>query len=300
MKILIVNADDFGLSRETNLAIEQAHRSGLVRSASLMANMPAFDHALEVLAANPELGVGAHLCLTSGRPVLPPEEVPLLVGRTGRFVRGFFGLWRLLRSRRGRDALAQIGAELAAQLARIESRLGAIDHLNGHQHVHLLPGVFPLVAALARGAKATVRLPLEPPVQRPLGQRWKRLVTGGTFKAALLAHFARMAKARCPEVVHADACLGVGESGRLDDEALAAMLDGLPAGVTELLCHPGAASFDGSCTDCSALDRDFLQSHFRSLELRALCSANARAMLERRGIILDTFRRCAGLPRLAA
>ena len=70
---LVVNADDFGITRGVNMAIEQAHREGILTSASLMANMPHREHAVQaVLASNPKLGAGLHLCLTSGRSVSPP------------------------------------------------------------------------------------------------------------------------------------------------------------------------------------------------------------------------------------
>ena len=101
-KYVVVNADDLGITRSTNLAIRQAFREGIVTSASLMANMTAFQHALDhVVYQNPGLGIGIHLCLTSGKPVLPPAQVPLLVDRQGHFCRGFLGLYRLVRSRQG-------------------------------------------------------------------------------------------------------------------------------------------------------------------------------------------------------
>ena len=104
-KYLIINADDLGLSVATNLAIRRAFREGVVTSASLMANMPALDHAIEhVIHGSPHLGVGVHLCLTSGRPVLA-GQVPLLVDEEGCFRHGFSGLLRLVCGRRRDEAL---------------------------------------------------------------------------------------------------------------------------------------------------------------------------------------------------
>jgi chitin disaccharide deacetylase len=66
---LIVNADDFGLSRGINRGIIQSHEYGIVTSASLFANGPAFDDALEKITTCPKLGVGVHLNVLRGAPV---------------------------------------------------------------------------------------------------------------------------------------------------------------------------------------------------------------------------------------
>src|ERR687896_2728566 len=80
---LVVNADDFGISRGVNRGIVEAHRSGLVTSASLMANLPAAEDALTRAATCPDLGLGLHLTLSAGRPLSPPEQLPSLVDGTG-------------------------------------------------------------------------------------------------------------------------------------------------------------------------------------------------------------------------
>ena len=72
MKRLIVTADDFGLSGPVNEAVEEAHRRGILTAASLMVGAPAFDDAVRRARAMPNLGVGLHLVLLDGRPVLPP------------------------------------------------------------------------------------------------------------------------------------------------------------------------------------------------------------------------------------
>src|SRR5918999_6510924 len=82
---LVVNADDFGISRGVNRGIVEAHRSGLVTSASLMANLPSAEDALTRAAICPDLGLGLHLTLTAGRPLLPPAAVPTLVDPDGQF-----------------------------------------------------------------------------------------------------------------------------------------------------------------------------------------------------------------------
>ncbi len=83
---LIVNADDFGLTSGVNRAIAELHEAGVLTSASLMARGGAADEAIAMARATPTLGVGCHVLLVDGEPVLPPDRVPTLVDRkTGRF-----------------------------------------------------------------------------------------------------------------------------------------------------------------------------------------------------------------------
>ena len=83
---LIVNADDFGMAPAITDAIIDCHRRGIVTSTSLMANLPAAEHAAWRAQEVPGLGVGIHLNLTQGPPLSPPERIPMLVGTDGEFL----------------------------------------------------------------------------------------------------------------------------------------------------------------------------------------------------------------------
>src|SRR4030043_336716 len=85
-KMLIVNADDFGMSEEISDGIITAHLEGIVTSTSLMVNMPDAKRAVRLAQQTPSLDVGMHLNMTEGHPVLPPEKVPTLVNNTGEFL----------------------------------------------------------------------------------------------------------------------------------------------------------------------------------------------------------------------
>lgn len=218
-KYLIVNADDLGISIPVNLAIRRGFREGIVTSASLLANMPAFGHAVEeVIRPNPGLGVGVHLSATSGPPVLPPERVPLLVDAQGScFRRGFVGLWRLLHSKRREAALCQIQEELAAQVERAEALGLQIDHLDGHQHVHMIPGLFDLVVGLARTRRIAVRVASEAFRLRqrgPIGV-FACLANAGILKSAVLNHFARVNRRKWPNILKTDHYFGALDTGRM-------------------------------------------------------------------------------------
>src|SRR4029077_12516310 len=112
-KQLIVCADDFGRDIAINEAVEQAHRHGILTAASLMVGVPAVADAVARARRLPSLGVGLHLVLADGAPVLPASEVPALVGGDGRFdsnmVRAGFRFYFSLAARR------QLAAEIHAQ-----------------------------------------------------------------------------------------------------------------------------------------------------------------------------------------
>ncbi|OQP14540.1 MULTISPECIES: chitin disaccharide deacetylase [Geobacillus thermoleovorans group] len=143
----IVNADDFGYSKGVNYGILEAFQNGVVTSATLMANMPAAEHAARLAKDHPELGVGIHFVLTCGRPL---ADVPSLVNENGEFPRRGEAL---VGARRG-----DIERELCAQLERFFSFGLTPTHIDSHHHVHEHPNVFPVVEQLAE----RYRLPIRP------------------------------------------------------------------------------------------------------------------------------------------
>ena len=84
-KGLIVTADDFGVAREVNQAVEHAHRDGVLTAASLMIGGGAVEQAVALTRRTPSLRVGLHIVLVEGRPVLPASSLPDLTGRDGLF-----------------------------------------------------------------------------------------------------------------------------------------------------------------------------------------------------------------------
>lgn len=291
-KYLIVNADDLGLARPTNLAIGQAFREGILTSASLMANMPACRHALEqVVRPNPGLGVGIHFCLTSGRPVLPAASVQLLVNRRGEFCRGFFGLYRLLYGRQRHAASAQIAAELRAQIQRLDHAGICLDHVDSHQHVHMIPPIFAVVAELAAARGAAVRIADEHFRLAPRWlPRWLACATnGGLAKKVILSHFAREDRGIGQNGRHADHYFGVLETGKITPQVLREVFAALPSGFAEINCHPGPAGPADETMVCSQADRHFHASPNRAAELAALMDPALRNALSAAAITLARF-----------
>lgn len=266
---LIINADDLGFSRNTNLAVLRGHHEGPVGSASLLANMPAFEHAVEcVVGASPRLGVGVHLCVTSGRPVLAPEEVPLLVDRQGRFAHGPAGIWRVLR--RSEEARLQVQREWAAQVRRVETCGICPDHFDSHEHVHMLPQLFPIVVELAVRRGAAFRVADEPWGAWSPARVLSRFLHGGAAKKLVLAAAARKVRSAIPPAICPARYFGVLDGGRWTPAWLLETLGHLPQGVSELNVHVGLAGpLDAPC-DASPRDAAFHRSARRAAELAAL------------------------------
>lgn len=147
---LIVNADDFGLTRGVNLGIIEALQRGVVRSATLMAQMPATDHAIALSKGFPELAVGVHLCLTYGEPM--SDNVPTLLDDSGSFQtqRAFWENQSM--------NPAEIEKELQAQIDHVLAQGLEISHLDGHHHCHR----HALVAPAAEKLAARYAIPLRP------------------------------------------------------------------------------------------------------------------------------------------
>jgi chitin disaccharide deacetylase len=139
MKKLIVNADDFGLTKRVSEAIVEAHRHGIVTSTTLMANGAAFDAATDLSRQMPRLGIGVHLNLSEGMPVSPAPRIPSLLSAHGRLHLTPGRLWKAIAMRR--VSLADVETELRAQIAKIH-RAGILPtHFDGHKHVHILPRI---------------------------------------------------------------------------------------------------------------------------------------------------------------
>jgi predicted glycoside hydrolase/deacetylase ChbG (UPF0249 family) len=146
-RLLIVNADDYGLTVKVSRAILKAHRSGIVTSTSVLTLAPAFDTCAAWLRDVPTLGTGAHLAAVGeDAPLLLSSEIPTLVDRKGRLAAS----WRqfLPRAATGRVDPDDLRREFGAQMERILAAGLTIDHLDTHQNLHLWPMVSDVVMDL--------------------------------------------------------------------------------------------------------------------------------------------------------
>src|SRR5262245_42789961 len=158
---LIVTADDFGLSPQVNEAVERGHCEGILSAASLMVGAPAFDDAVRRALTLPKLGVGLHVTLLDGRPVLSTDNVPELVGADGRFFSDLASLGTKLYF--SRELRRQASAEIEAQFQRFADAGLAPDHINAHKHFHLHPVVLDMILEFVPDlGSPPIRVPFEP------------------------------------------------------------------------------------------------------------------------------------------
>jgi predicted glycoside hydrolase/deacetylase ChbG (UPF0249 family) len=137
-----VNADDFGYSRGINYGIIDAHKHGIVNSATMMMNMPGVTHSVLLAHENPKLKVGIHLVLTCGKPLL--ADVPSLVNKNGCFK-------RILEFKEQRDlSLDELAREWSAQIEKFLETGLTPTHFDSHHHVHTIPAFLPVVQMLSK------------------------------------------------------------------------------------------------------------------------------------------------------
>jgi chitin disaccharide deacetylase len=286
VKNLIVNADDLGWTEGVNRGIAEAHRRGLVTSTSLLANGRAFASALDVAHANPELGVGVHLNLSDGPPTADPEEVSGLLNETHCLQDGPEGL--LLRIASRSLPLEQVEREWDAQIQEIRDAGIEPTHLDGHKHVQMLPGLFEIALRLAKkhGIRA-VRVSHEESKLRAVlaaggGQTGVVLKQGVQARGLkLLARDARE-MADHAGLVTTDYFCGIAQTGELTHEGVAQLLESLPDGTTELMCHPGYADEELRATPTRLQES-------RQLELQILTDPTIRKLVATRGIRLLSY-----------
>jgi chitin disaccharide deacetylase len=239
MKRLIINADDFGLAPGVNRAIIELQQAGALSSATLMANGPFFSPAVYMAFAQPTLAVGCHVVLIDGSPCLRRAEVPSLVDpRNPSSFRNTVGSFfaDLLR---GRIREEEIEAEAVAQIRRVQSSGITVSHIDSHKHVHAFPRVLaPLLRAARQCGVRCVRNPFEPwwslKATRPAGtvRRMQVHVMRTQGRA-----FARLTREH--GMITADGSLGLLATGVLDESVLRSLLQAMPSGTWELVCHPG-------------------------------------------------------------
>lgn len=279
---LIVNADDFGFSKGVTDGIVTAHLEGVVTSTSMMANMPASEYAAEVHQKVPSLAVGAHLVLSQGRPILPPERVPSLVTSDGCFYSYAEVISRLSR---WKFAAAEIEAEFRAQLQWLRAHGVQPTHADSHHHVHLYPSsIGPYRAALmAEGVKSS-RAPRH--WSYPSKGWFDGPHGGGKVRKTVVAgYMAYLQYVNLRPFTLPDLCVtahpAFQRSWKQIGEGWTRTLRHLPDGAFELGCHPGVSD-ELSCASDEIAER-------REIELGVLTGQQMKDVVRERGIRLIQY-----------
>jgi predicted glycoside hydrolase/deacetylase ChbG (UPF0249 family) len=272
---LVVNGDDFGLSESINDGIIRAHTHGILTSTSIVAAGAAFDHAVALARAHPTLDVGVHLTLTEEHPAAPVESVPSLLTGAATLPPGPSAF--VVRFLRGAIALRDVALEFDAQVARVRDCGISVTHLDGHQHLHVLPGIRREVARLAQ--RHGIRF-----VRRPRERLRRFMLADGRRLDRTAALIALNLVCPAPQTWGAlttDHFAGFYFGGRLNTPNLMTQIAHLPKwGCCELMCHPGADS---------AELQGLAGVYDRRAECAALCDPKVRLELNAKGVDLISF-----------
>jgi chitin disaccharide deacetylase len=290
-----VTADDFGFSHGVNQAILRAHREGIVTRTSLMVTGEAAADAVAIARANPDLAVGLHLVVVSGRAALPQREIPALVDARGFFRGGPVGIG--LRYQFSGAAREQLSREIREQLVRFRETGIPLSHVDGHLHMHLHPFVLSCLIELAEEfGITTLRLPHE-----ELG--WNLSFDGRSAARKIVwsGIFGRLRRHAEPKLSAAGICAsdrvyGLLQTGRISEAYLLDLLPRLASSPdslrdVEIYAHPDAA-MRGEVSNGPA--------GAGQRELEALISPRVRGAVEEAGFTLADGAASASLGRAAA
>jgi predicted glycoside hydrolase/deacetylase ChbG (UPF0249 family) len=277
---LIVNADDFGLTNGVNRAIVELHLQGALTSTTLMARTGSTEEAIDEALKTPSMGVGCHVVLVDGQPVLPASEIPTLVDRKTGLFHAKLGAF-LRRALLGKIRTAEIEAEAGAQIALIERRGLKLTHIDTHKHMHMFSTVLrPVLRAARTAGISAVRNPFEPTwscratpnaplirrvevnLLRRLEPPFLRIVAEEGFKTT-------------------NGALGVLATGTLDAATFHSLLEKVPPGTWELVTHPG---FN---------DADLAHAHTRLLASREIEREALLGIKSMKGVGLINFAQLA-------
>ena len=263
MKQLIINSDDYGRTPEISRGIREAHLRGVVTSTTCMMNIPTTAEDIAIaLKETPALGLGVHLVLTMGRPVVAPEGGSSLTDENGNF----FKYAQLLNQLPALN-IDEVKREWRAQIeAFIKAAGRRPTHLDSHHHSsYFSPELFRAMLELAREYGCAIRFPFAGDISRELEETNERL----------------------PELIkdfnprHPDRFVVDFYDKRATYEELLNVINNLPDGRTEIMCHPGY-------TD-AAFAQESVYNDQRDRELKILTDPSIKTAIETNGIQLITF-----------
>jgi chitin disaccharide deacetylase len=242
---LILNADDFGLTRGINRAIAELAAAGALTSATLMASGPAFDDAIAVARAHPQLGIGCHIVLVDGVPASPPDSIASLLGPDRRCFRPTLRSF-LAALFTGRMRAEEIEREAIAQIRKLQSAGIAVTHIDTHKHAHIFPAVArPLLRAVEKCGVRAIRDPFEPAWSLALHQGDVKRRAAIRLVSALRPRWHSLPQLRDRRILTTGGTVAISATGVLDSQTLARILAALPgSGAYELCCHPGYSDSD--------------------------------------------------------
>ena len=238
MKVkVIVNADDFGMSKTVNEAVEEGFKNGIINSTSIMANMPAFYDAVEKLACMEGVGLAVHLNIIEGTAL---TNCPMLCDENGNFNLSFT---QILQKSLSKEFLKQVESEFRAQIEKVINFANP-DNLDSHVHVHAIPAIFNIVCKLAKEYRIPyVRTQFENIYITPNHkENFSKKHFVNFAKIMILNTFTLINKSELKKygLKTNDCVLGVGYTGMMNEQTIDFGLKSheRKTCVIEIICHP--------------------------------------------------------------
>lgn len=274
-RYLIINADDFGLTQGVTRGILDAAMGGVVTSTSVMINELVYEKYTFKKSDCSRLGIGLHLNLTQGRPILPAVDVTSLVSFDGYFMKP-----EKLFAHPERIHIGQVEKEWRAQIAAFRTVFGIPDHLDSHHHVHLYPALFNLFCHLALELKLPIRFPVQ--IENlPETEFFPYSFSDGNdlHESQWMEehNLLEMVKLSYPDHFMDNFFYTYKE----EPDTIQKIIDSIPEGINEMMCHPGYMD--------DRLSRVSTYTTRREDELSCLKSSHIREILKRSGIELIRF-----------
>ncbi|HEY3474131.1 MAG TPA: carbohydrate deacetylase [Anaerolineales bacterium] len=263
MKQLIINSDDYGRTPEISRGIRQAHLDGVVTSTTSMMNIPTTAADIAVaLKETPALGLGVHLVLTMGRPVIETGGGSSLTDENGNFLK-----YAQLIGQLHNLKIEQVKREWRAQIEVFMNATGCKPtHLDSHHHSsYFTPELFHAMLELASECECAIRFPFVGDTSKELEETYKHV-------PELMKKF---------NVPHPDRFIVDFYDERATYEVLLSAINNLPDGTTELMCHPGYVD--------DAFQNESVYNRQRERELEILTDPFIKEAIRANDIELITF-----------
>lgn len=284
---LIVNADDFGLTRGINLAVSECAEVGVIRSATLMVNGEAFDDAVKMAKGWEGFGTGIHFVLTDLKPLLPADKLHGLASPDGLLPSSPGELLKKIAGRKTlRDAIRR---ELFAQAEKVSDCGIRVTHFDSHKHVHVIPVVLDIIIEIAeRFSVKVIRDPFEAEgawsffYDLERGERAKFVKQYAMARGSIPVRPHFRSQIRKAGIQTPAGLYGISPSGFINEKIVRRICRMLKPGLSELMTHPGI------------VDADLIHCKTRLLDSRArekdlLVSAKMKELFEDHEIMLIHF-----------
>ncbi|MFH1441740.1 MAG: ChbG/HpnK family deacetylase [Candidatus Omnitrophota bacterium] len=287
MRKIIINADDFGLSKSINKGIIKAFKEGILTNTSLLPNMPGFDNAVDLITENPQLPVGIHLNIFRGNPILPALKLKSLTKKGSFFNNIFIFLYSIYA---GNLDFKELESECRAQIEKLLKKNISITHLDSEKHLHLIKPIFDTTIKIAKEyGISKVRYINKIPYRNILGA--SGIFTNKFYNNLFLNIFSkqnRLSIQKC-DLKTTDFFYGISriDSNAIISEFKKVLLD-LKNGTIEIMCHPGY--IDEEWDNYPLNTEKYYLNNSREAELNALISPELKELIKKSNIKLIAFK----------